>query len=67
MFPFSQEMRSDQAALIPPASREGVGTFLGSVPWEALESESSELRGEAVGHLGDAETTHFFHPGFLAS
>lgn len=29
MFPFSQEMRSDQAALISPASREGGGDFQG--------------------------------------
>lgn len=31
MFPFSQEMRSDQAALISPASREEVGTFQGGL------------------------------------
>ena len=33
MFPFSQEMRSDQAALIPPASGRGRGlSGAGSIP-----------------------------------
>lgn len=46
MFPFSQEMRSDQAALISPASREGVGTFQGGLgSSEALEADSTKLQG----------------------
>lgn len=47
MFPFSQEMRSDQAALISPASREEGGlSRVGSIPTEALEEASAKLQGE---------------------
>lgn len=38
MFPFSQEMSSDEAALIPLASGRGRGlSGEGSIPWEAWQ------------------------------
>jgi hypothetical protein len=60
MFPFSQEMRSDQAALIPLASREGVGPFQGQLPPPPRPpgpgGSSAKLQGGGTGRLGETDT-----------